>query len=71
MTEQEVQEIGKLPLNPAHICFDKGHSMFAVYTIHNWRSSFGEHKCSRCGFIESWQYDFVGSNPMYNQNNER
>jgi len=65
MTEQEIQEKGKLPLNKDHICFEKGHSMYSLFVMHNHQSSWGQHKCFRCGFTEDWQYDFIGNNPQY------
>lgn len=47
------------------LCEIHGHNMFSVYTLHNHQSSFGQHKCSRCGYAEDWQYDFVNGNPMH------
>ena len=49
---------GALPLDKSHICFDKGHNMFLVTEIDNGRSKYGDHKCSRCGWVESFQYDY-------------
>jgi len=49
---------GALPLDKSHICFDKGHSMFLVTEIDNGRSKYGDHKCSRCGWVDSFQYDY-------------
>ena len=49
---------GSLPLNNSHICFDKGHNMFLVTEIDNGRSKYGDHKCSRCGWVDSFQYDY-------------
>jgi len=46
------------PLTEEHICFDKGHNMFLVVEIDNGRSKYGEHKCSRCGYKEPFQYDY-------------
>ena len=46
------------PLTKEHICFDKGHNMFLVVKIDNGRSKYGEHKCSRCGYKEPFQYDY-------------
>lgn len=66
-TQQQIQEQGALPLSKEHICFDKGHAMIPIYTLHNHQSSYGRNKCSRCGYEEDWQYDYNGSNPMYKQ----
>jgi hypothetical protein len=49
---------GSLPLDKSHICFEKGHSMFLVTEIDNGRSKYGDHKCSRCGWVDSFQYDY-------------
>ncbi|MBB5334497.1 hypothetical protein [Chryseobacterium koreense] len=49
---------GSLPLDKSHICFDKGHNMFLVTEIDNGRSKYGDHKCSRCGWVDSFQYDY-------------
>jgi hypothetical protein len=49
---------GNLPLSPDHICFDKGHAMYKVCRINNGRSVYGEHKCSRCGYVEPFQFDY-------------
>lgn len=49
---------GELPLMRDHICYDKGHNMFLVTEIDNRYSKYGDHKCSRCGYIESFQYDY-------------
>ena len=45
-------------------CFIKGHDFISVYTLDNsdvfegqWRSSWGEHQCMRCGKVKSWQWD--------------
>lgn len=45
-------------------CFLRGHDWINLYTLNNsdifggtWRSSWGEHKCTRCEKSESWQYD--------------
>lgn len=65
--EKTIQAEGSLPLSKGHICFDKGHAMFELYLFHNHQSSWGTHKCSRCGYAEDWQYDFISGNPMYNQ----
>ena len=51
---------GSLPLDKSHICFDKGHSMFLLTEIDNGRSKYGDHKCSRCGWVDSFQYDYGG-----------
>jgi hypothetical protein len=49
---------GALPLSPDHICFDTGHTMYEVCRIDNGRSVYGEHKCSRCGHVEPFQFDY-------------
>lgn len=68
MTQKTIQEEGKPPLDKGHICFERGHTMYEVFTFHNYQSSYGQHKCSRCGYEEDWQYDFPDSiNPMYKQ----
>ena len=45
-------------------CFIAGHDWINLYTLNNadifdgvWRSSWGEHKCARCGESETWNYD--------------
>lgn len=69
MDQKQINTDGVLPLNPKHICFKLGHNMQPVYgVLHNHQSCWGLNKCSRCGYEEDWQYDFLGSNPMYNQN---
>ena len=42
----------------------KGHDWLSLYTLDNadvmggvWKSSWGSHKCMRCGKEEGWQYD--------------
>ncbi len=65
--QQIINNSGELPLNETHICFDKGHAMYERFTFHNHQSSWGQHKCSRCGYEEDWQYDFQYSNPMHTQ----
>ena len=54
---------GKPPLSEGHICFERGHSMYEVFKFKNaangHSSEWGQHKCSRCGYEENWQYDFV------------
>jgi hypothetical protein len=54
----ETNFTGSLELNKGHICFERGHNMFLVVEIDNGRSKYGEHKCSRCGFVDSFQYDY-------------
>ena len=49
---------GTLPLSKDHICFKLGHNMYKVCEINNGMSIFGDHKCSRCGYIEPFQYDY-------------
>jgi len=49
---------GTLPLSKEHICFNTGHAMYLVTETDNGRSKFGYHKCSRCGYEESFQYDY-------------
>lgn len=45
------------------LCDLMGHQMFSVFALNNFdsggRSSFGQNKCSRCGFTEDWQYDHI------------
>ena len=45
------------------LCKILGHAMFSVYNLNNFenggRSSWGRHKCSRCGHTEDWQYDHI------------
>jgi hypothetical protein len=57
LSQQETLH-GSLPLDKRHICFDKGHSMFLVTEIDNGSSKYGDHKCSRCGWVDSFQYDY-------------
>jgi len=45
-------------------CFIFGHNMHSLYSLNNAeimggvaRSSWGMHKCFRCGLEEHWQYD--------------
>lgn len=64
-TEQEIQEAGKYPLKPDHICFERGHAMHQLYVFHNHQSSFGDLQCTRCGFMQPFQWDYQSSNPMY------
>lgn len=66
-----IQESGAPPLKPDHICFSAGHIMYSVYILHNHQSSWGQHKCARCGYAEDWQYDFHNYNPMFNQSNNQ
>lgn len=49
---------GMLPLNTKHQCFENGHAFYLVCEIDNGRSKYGEHKCSRCGHVEPFQYDY-------------
>lgn len=49
---------GMLPLTKEHQCFERGHNFYLVYEIDNGRSKYGEHKCSRCGHVERFQYDY-------------
>lgn len=59
---KNLKSTGELPLNPSHICFSAGHNMFSLYALNNLdrggSSYWGSHKCSRCGYVEDWQYDF-------------
>lgn len=55
---KDSSSVGELPLHENHICFTKGHSMYLVTEIDNGRSKYGQHKCSRCGYIEGFQYDY-------------
>lgn len=45
-------------------CFLHGHDWLSLYSLDNkdifdgvWRSSWGCHKCMRCGKEEPWQWD--------------
>lgn len=45
-------------------CWIFRHDMVNLFSLNNApnaneppRSSWGEHKCVRCGFVEAWQYD--------------
>ena len=49
---------GMLPLTKEHQCFERGHAFYLVCEIDNGRSKYGEHKCSRCGHVEPFQYDY-------------
>lgn len=49
---------GSLPLNTKHQCFENGHAFYLVCEIDNGRSKYGDHKCSRCGHVEPFQYDY-------------
>lgn len=49
------------------LCKLLGHVMFSVFTNMNHRSKWGEHKCSRCGYIETWQYDYEHYNPEFKE----
>lgn len=49
---------GVLPLKKDHQCFERGHAFYLVCEIDNGRSKHGEHKCSRCGHVEPFQYDY-------------
>ncbi len=49
---------GMLPLTKEHQCFELGHAFYLVCEIDNGRSKYGEHKCSRCGHVEPFQYDY-------------
>jgi len=40
------------------LCKIFGHNMFLVVEIDNGRSKYGDHKCSRCGKVEHYQYDY-------------
>jgi len=46
------------PLSEAHPCYKDGHNMYLITEIDNGRSKFGEHKCSRCGYTEPFQFDY-------------
>lgn len=67
MTQKEINSAGDLPLTEGHICFTAGHAMHQVYVFHGPQSSWGQNKCFRCGYEEDFQYDYIGSNPMYYQ----
>jgi len=49
---------GSFPLTEDHMCFNNGHAFYLVCQVDNGRSIFGEHKCSRCGHIEPFQFDY-------------
>ena len=49
---------GMLPLTKEHQCFERGHAFYLVCEIDNGRSKYGDHKCSRCGHVEPFQYDY-------------
>ena len=49
---------GMLPLTKEHQCIERGHAFYLVCEIDNGRSKYGEHKCSRCGHVEPFQYDY-------------
>jgi hypothetical protein len=49
---------GMLPLTKEHQCFERGHAFYLVCEIDNGRSKYGDHMCSRCGHVESFQYDY-------------
>ena len=49
---------GMLPLTKEHQCFELGHAFYLVCEIDNGRSKYGDHKCSRCGHVEPFQYDY-------------
>ena len=49
---------GELPLTKEHQCFERGHAFYLVCEIDNGRSKYGDHKCSRCGHVEPFQYDY-------------
>ena len=51
---------GMLPLTKEHQCFERGHAFYLVCEIDNGRSKYGDHKCSRCGHVEPFQYDYGG-----------
>jgi hypothetical protein len=66
-TANQTKNNGDLPLGVLHICFDKGHSMFSVYTTQNSRSQWGLNKWSRCGWEDHWQYDHSSFNPNFKE----
>lgn len=48
----------------ALFCFIRGHDWINLYTLNNadtsgglWKTSWGCHKCMRCGKEEHWQYE--------------
>lgn len=41
------------------ICFFFGHRYHTMSQIDNGRSQFGHVKCSRCGYEENYQYDYM------------
>jgi hypothetical protein len=46
------------PLNKKHICFKSGHNFYEIHRASNQFSAWRTHRCSRCGFEDSFQYDF-------------
>jgi len=47
------------PLPKNHPCFPTGHAMYKVAEHNNGVSYWGQHKCSRCGYSEEYQFDYV------------
>ena len=39
-------------------CYQVGHVMYKVTERDNGQSIYGEHKCSRCGIMEPFQFDY-------------
>jgi hypothetical protein len=47
-----------MQVDPVELCKIHGHVMYLVCEIDNGRSKYGDHKCSRCKHVESFQYDY-------------
>jgi predicted nucleic-acid-binding Zn-ribbon protein len=47
------------------LCFIFGHKFVVITQITTSQSQFGHIRCSRCGYEEQYQYDFV--NPLYEE----
>jgi hypothetical protein len=50
-----------IPQGELSLCERYGHAMYSVYIMDNYAtggsSKWGENKCSRCGYTDTWQYD--------------
>jgi hypothetical protein len=50
-----------IPQGELSLCERYGHAMYSVYVMDNYAtggsSKWGENKCSRCGYTDTWQYD--------------
>jgi len=40
-------------------CVEQGHNMYLVWQKDNGESVYGDHKCSRCGYVEAFQSDYT------------